>query len=320
MSTLPVIPHIEDIAAPRILGNLWNWTLYGVLVVQLYVYSYNFPKDRALLKLLVYALFLVETLQTALSGADLYYWFVSGFGNMNHLTSPYVSPFAVPIIGSIVSITVQLFFVYRVWVLSGRSSRFLCLIITLCSAVAAATAFTAGVYTHIVNKLASRNQTLRVLTLTWVSGNALADILIAGSMLFYLRRRRREGDGYLSDHAITRVVRLTVETNVLTSTVGIIALLTVAVFPDTTWFTCPLALLGKLYSNTLLVSLNNRISIREGRGAVAKSPVVTFALTLDPQPVLEIVRVESKELSASLVAGSLEDGVGQDASRAFVIA
>ena len=81
----------------------------------------------------MYSVFLVETLQTALTGADLYYWFVSGFGNMDHLTAPYVSAFDVPIIGSIVSFTVQLFFVYRIWVLSGKSSWFLCLIICLVS-------------------------------------------------------------------------------------------------------------------------------------------------------------------------------------------
>ena len=83
----------------------------------------------------MYSVFLVETLQTALTGADLYYWFVSGFGNQDRLASPYMSDFDVPVISSIVSFTVQLFFVYRIWVLSGRSrsSWFLCLSICLVS-------------------------------------------------------------------------------------------------------------------------------------------------------------------------------------------
>ncbi|KAH8988322.1 hypothetical protein EDB92DRAFT_1026486 [Lactarius akahatsu] len=105
--------------------------LYGVLMVQTYVYGYNFPDDGTPLKLLVYAVFLIETLQTALTGADLYYWFVSGFGNLAHLTSPYATPFDAPIIGAIVSLIVQFFFVYRIWVLSGRTSWLLCLVICL---------------------------------------------------------------------------------------------------------------------------------------------------------------------------------------------
>jgi hypothetical protein len=76
---------------------------------------------------------LIETLQTALSGADLYYWFVSGFGNMDHLASPYAAAFDVPIIGAIVALTVQYFFAYRVWILSGKKSRWLSLTICMVS-------------------------------------------------------------------------------------------------------------------------------------------------------------------------------------------
>jgi len=81
----------------------------------------------------VFAIFLLETLQTALSGADAYYWFASGFGKMDHLLDPYVSAFDVPIMGSIVSGTVQLYFVYRVWVLSDRKSWWYCVLIAVVS-------------------------------------------------------------------------------------------------------------------------------------------------------------------------------------------
>ena len=77
---------------------------------------------------LAYGIFLIETLETALSGWDLYHWFASGFGNMDHLENPYAGPFDAPIIGSIVSGTVQYFFIYRIWVLSNRKSWLLCVI------------------------------------------------------------------------------------------------------------------------------------------------------------------------------------------------
>jgi len=113
------------------------------------VYTYNFPRDHRVVKLLgkrirhrsyqllpdelftVYSIFLLETVQTALSGADLYYWFVSGFGNMNHLASLYFAPFDTPIMGSVVSSCVQFFFVYRIWVLGKRKTWWLCIIICL---------------------------------------------------------------------------------------------------------------------------------------------------------------------------------------------
>ncbi|KAI0252243.1 hypothetical protein BJV78DRAFT_364592 [Lactifluus subvellereus] len=144
--------HTHVIFPLQLFGVLWNWCLYGVLIVQLYVYSFNFPEDKKLFRLLgmqtvllpphlspadgsyiVYAIFFLETLQTALSGADVYYWFVSGYGDLKHLTAPYATPFDVPMIEALVSLTVQYFFAYRIWVLSEKTSRWLCTSICLVS-------------------------------------------------------------------------------------------------------------------------------------------------------------------------------------------
>ena len=86
--------------------------------------------ERALLNnsSAVYAMFLIETIQTAMSGADLYYRFASGFGDMSRLANPYISAFEVPLIGAVVSLVVQYFFSYRVWVLSNKKSWWICVI------------------------------------------------------------------------------------------------------------------------------------------------------------------------------------------------
>jgi len=81
-------------------------------------------------------------------------------------------------------------------------------------------------------------------------------------MIYHLRRIWAEND-YLSNHVLVRIMRLTVETNLVTTTVSIVSLLMIAMYPDKNWYVCPTYLLGKLYSNTLLVSLNNRISFRD---------------------------------------------------------
>lgn len=116
------------------------------------VYSYNFPKDRWQIKLLgtqpssvsitrlltssyaVYTVFVLETIQTILNGADMYYWFVASYGDVKHLLSPFASTFDVPIIESVVSLMVELFFVHRIWVLSvdRRSVWFYMLVFLIC--------------------------------------------------------------------------------------------------------------------------------------------------------------------------------------------
>jgi hypothetical protein len=81
----------------------------------------------------VYSIFFLETVQMALSGADLYYWFSAGFDNGDQLVTPFASFFDLQILGSVVSLCVQLFFVFRIRVLgrlSKKRSRWLC--VTIC--------------------------------------------------------------------------------------------------------------------------------------------------------------------------------------------
>ncbi|KAH9032046.1 hypothetical protein EDB85DRAFT_1289153 [Lactarius pseudohatsudake] len=80
----------------QLFGHLFNWALYGVLCVQIYVYSYNFPDDRRSVKFLAYFVFVLETVQTALTGADMYYWFVDGFGDVERLAHSHFSSVGLP--------------------------------------------------------------------------------------------------------------------------------------------------------------------------------------------------------------------------------
>ena len=114
-------------------------------------------------------------MQTALDGADLYHWFASGFGNFDHLTSSYTTPFNVAMIEGLVSLTVQSFFIYRIMVLSERRAWWLCIFILLvrnlsprlylwsylsplkCSIVSTIGAFSAGVWVSILRSTSQRN-------------------------------------------------------------------------------------------------------------------------------------------------------------------
>jgi hypothetical protein len=80
---------------------------------------------------IVYSIFFLETVQTVLSGADLYYWFAAGFGNVDQLTTPFASFVDVPIMGSVVSLAVQFCFVYRIFMLSETRPWLLCAVICL---------------------------------------------------------------------------------------------------------------------------------------------------------------------------------------------
>jgi hypothetical protein len=70
---------------------------------------------------LVYSVCLLELVQVCCAGADAYYWFCSGFGNLEHFNTTYISPFDTPMIGAVVAFIVQLFYCHRIWKL--RTNR-----------------------------------------------------------------------------------------------------------------------------------------------------------------------------------------------------
>ena len=81
----------------------------------------------------MYSICFLETVQTILSGADLYHWFAADYIEEKFIT-PFASFFDLQILGSVVSLSVQFVFVHRIRVLSRFSekrSRWLCVIICL---------------------------------------------------------------------------------------------------------------------------------------------------------------------------------------------
>ncbi|KAJ6498066.1 hypothetical protein C8R47DRAFT_1261092 [Mycena vitilis] len=80
------------VAASQLIGSLLNYFLYGILAVQVYVYRLSFPNDKAAIKWMVYTIFVVETVMTALNGVDIYHWFAEGFGDIVEFAKPLISP------------------------------------------------------------------------------------------------------------------------------------------------------------------------------------------------------------------------------------
>ena len=70
------------------------------------------------MKCLVYGLYILEMAQTALATHDAFQWFAYGFGNMITLAMPSTSSIDAPIMDGVLALIVQLFFCWRIYVLS----------------------------------------------------------------------------------------------------------------------------------------------------------------------------------------------------------
>ncbi|KAI9069897.1 hypothetical protein FKP32DRAFT_1586538 [Trametes sanguinea] len=228
-ATLPPIPSdIAFLTGPAMVGICLNWGFMGVLVAQMYFYHLTFREDQRAIRFLVYGLFLLDILQTCLVTADAFHWFVYGFGNMNRLNDTFLNSWDVPFLDAVIATIVQTFYCWRIWILS-KSLVFPILIflvsLTQCGAgiATAVRAFQGGELSLIsVEEVAQQT--------TWLAAAVAADILITIVMSYTLLRTRSRT--LTAKSTIDRIVRVTVETNMLTAGVAVIALGLYLGFPD----------------------------------------------------------------------------------------
>ncbi|EEB91836.1 hypothetical protein MPER_09740, partial [Moniliophthora perniciosa FA553] len=67
---VPIPPDIGANAGPVLVAYFLIWFFYGILCLQLYLYYQAFPFDPKFLKVIVYLMFTLETLQTILITHD----------------------------------------------------------------------------------------------------------------------------------------------------------------------------------------------------------------------------------------------------------
>ncbi|KAF9025658.1 hypothetical protein BDZ89DRAFT_70886 [Hymenopellis radicata] len=230
---LPPIPdNIENAIGPQLLGTFFNFTLYGVLAVQVYIYHLAFPNDNVKIKGLVYFVLAFETAQTIMNGVDAFNSFARGFGNLLIAGDPGISPVYTPIMGSIIAFVVQMFFCYRIYIIRNTAWW-------LSAGIAIAVCgFVGGVRSMLLvdDIKAGHTHGQTTLVYLWLVGDAVADVAIALSMSFFLLTSRKSRQTY---DVVAKIVTLTIETNVATSVVAIISLILFAALPTQTYFICP---------------------------------------------------------------------------------
>jgi hypothetical protein len=79
----------------------------------------------------------------------------------------------------------------------------------------------------------------------------VCDVIIALSMMFYLLKSRT---GFSNTNTIlTRIIRVTVETGLVTAIFATLDIVLFLAFPDVNYHIAPNLALAKLYSNSLLM-------------------------------------------------------------------
>jgi len=155
------------------------------------------------------------------------------------------------------SATVQCFYAWRVYRLSHSYPLFIgiVLIALMEGSAGLALGFIMGFDLTSFSEL--QDKTFAV-TSVWLLGSAVCDIVICSSMLYFLHREKSKSSFRSMESLLTRLIRLSVGAGALTAAVAIVDGVLYLVFAHNNFHMAPAAILGKLYTNSLLVLMNSR--------------------------------------------------------------
>ncbi|KAF5383041.1 hypothetical protein D9615_004797 [Tricholomella constricta] len=266
------MPSIPLLFGPMLIGVFFNMILYGVLIVQVYNYYQMYKKDVSWIRYLVLYLFIVESANTAFDMFIVYEPLILRYGDPDG-TKYFPTLFATePIVIVAVSFPIQLFFAWRINVLT--KSIWIPSIIVLLATVSLAGGIWTGVMIAILRLFAKKPE-LHNPALVWFLSGCVADVLITATLVYTLSKRRT---GFVAtDDTISKIMRMTVQTGMLTAFFAVGDVIFFMTLPRTALnFLWDLAL-SKLYSNCLLSTLNARASLNRKVTGSSDRPRISTA-------------------------------------------
>ncbi|KAK0212248.1 hypothetical protein DFS33DRAFT_1482182 [Desarmillaria ectypa] len=277
MQPVPAGYPVVRLSGPVIVACLLHWGLFGTLSVQLYLYYLAFPNDRQFTKCLVYAIYIVEVVQTILVAHDTFATFGYGFGDMDALIGMHFDWLTVPIMSGVAACVGQVFYAYRIFILS--KSRIVPIFVTCVSLTSSVAAIITGVYCFQAGSIIKLNNWKTSIAIgIWCGTSALCDIVIASCMTYYLMR---SDTGFRRTHLLViKLIRLTIETGSVTAVVALLNLILFFAFPGRTFYTTPALIMPNLYANTVYMVLNSRIRIMGGRDTYTSSTDMSVPTTI----------------------------------------
>ncbi|KAF9447614.1 hypothetical protein P691DRAFT_802142 [Macrolepiota fuliginosa MF-IS2] len=242
----------EAVYGPMLIGLVFNILLYGTMLAQVYIYFTTYKKDRTWMKTLVILLLIIDTFNSVMDTIFVYDGLVTHFGDIQYigLANWYLA--ADPVTTGVVGVIVQLFYAWRIYVLIQSW-----ILVLLVVSVSLAGGIGATYITFKVTVTPDYTQwgAWHGIDVIWLGCAGAADILITMSLVWYLRGHKTGFKN--SDMVVDRIIRITMQTGLLTSMVAITNLAVFIGDPTGTHLIVNTPLC-KLYTNSLMSSLNAR--------------------------------------------------------------
>ncbi|KAJ7905054.1 hypothetical protein B0H13DRAFT_2023814 [Mycena leptocephala] len=257
MSVTPLA--IKLLLGPIFIGTIISTYLFGVCSSQFTIYygSKRRLEDSTSLRALVVYEFIISTVSTATSIYYVWLYLVDNYFNPAFLQGAPWPLSAIPLLTALSACPVQIFMAYRVLSLSSSRGLFALLVfLTLVhGAIAAATSLLAFRLTF------EEGARLIPVVDSWIAVTVANDFSLTVFLIYYLNQNRT---GHIkSDTVVGRLIRSTLESAAFATFFSIMVLITFTKLSTTGFHLMFSQPMGRIYTSTLLSTLNGRESLRQ---------------------------------------------------------
>ncbi|KAI0919553.1 hypothetical protein AcV5_001588 [Taiwanofungus camphoratus] len=266
----PIVLNLMSSYGPILIGNVLSCVLWGIGCMQMFMYFFQ-AFDTANQVLTLVAMFPVLILQ---------------WGRVAGLSVTQPALVHHGWVAGVVAVGVQMFFVWRIYMFSGKKWKFPFLLVPIALwQIVGTIPYDVWIFTD--DSLAALGAEKMVAFETSIRAtSAFVDVMIASLMTFLLVNTGRSSFAR-SNKMIFRLVAVTINSGIWTAVVAIIDLSLIAAFPHGLQFCAFEFPLSSLYVNTLLANLNARQYLR-GKDAgwnVSSTTPQTGTSNIDLRPI-----------------------------------
>lgn len=283
-----------------LIAGLASAMLYGITTLQTYVYYMHYSEDTSVIKFIVAAIWLLDSLHVSFMCHTLYYYLIINYGDPMSLLYV-VWSFPASLMANVLAITmVQLFFAHQIYHLCRNKMRWIVTVPIVLSVLAHLAFGMVTVIMTLVNNQASNVSRTRFYTATpAVSAIVLAEILITTSLCVLLYDSGSRSAVPRTKRLLNTLIIYAVNRCLLTLLVTVAELI-VDANDQSAWTMGLDFIVGKLYANSLLASLNTRQHLRS-QGSSPESNGHVNAVHFANLPKLSEEERSSKDVREGVV-------------------
>ncbi|KAI6006489.1 hypothetical protein F5J12DRAFT_94636 [Pisolithus orientalis] len=257
-----------------LVGGLISAMLYGITTLQTYVYYMQDTADSLIIKFIVAAVWILDSLHVAFVCHILYYYLITNYGNSLSLEFVIWS-FPASLLANLLLVTIaQLFFAHKIYYLCRYRVRWLVTAPIILLVIAHLGFGMATVILTLINNTAiSLSQTRLYSATPAVSTVVLAEVLITTSLCILLYESGSRSAFPSTKRMLDTLTIYAVNRCLMTLPVAI-AEVSLDASNHAAWVMGLDFIIGKLYANSLLASLNTREHLRsQGQGPGTETDV-----------------------------------------------